>query len=578
MNVRYLLMVFLLLTSNGFASNCPGGGTTIFLSTGMLTTQAHADAGAKELSWRLEAALQTSYPNRDQSCIQYKVAWDSEFIDSDGKIARGANLVQQLAVAIVQWLGVDWQSAWADLFQNSVTVPGLASSFNGSPVLSSYLAIMQVAYVAVPSDTQKHINLYSQELQAGNNVIVVSHSQGNFYINAAYPKVTVPAALYFGTIGLASPANSVPFGGSYLTLFNDIILYVPLSLGWNVANNTPTDRCNSDYNSMFLCHDFVNSYLAGDVSGPQLLKSLVSLIVQPASIQLSGTGSGSILSNPGGISCSGTSVLCTSAFYVGQMVSLTASPALGSTFNGWSGACSGAATTATLIIQSVANKNACNALFNQGWTLTVSKTGSGTGTVISTPVGVNCDPGCVSQAAPFAAGTTIELNAVPAAGSEFLGWDPGGACAGAGENLIATVVLTSNLSCTATFGQPGSSTTYWKGQYTWDPPNGQTIQFDMCLVQSGQTIGYVNLYVNSWFDFSYAENGLISIVGTTDSLNLPENLSLNLITGPDQVAYTISATETSTEITGRLEQLSTPLGANLTANLQSGTCRYIEPF
>jgi hypothetical protein len=59
-----------------------------------------------------------------------------------------------------------------------------------------------------------------------------------------------------------------------------------------------------------------------------------------------GTGKGSITSNPAGIRCGRT---CSSAYPHGTTVRLTALPASGSTFKGWAGACSGTgACTLTL--------------------------------------------------------------------------------------------------------------------------------------------------------------------------------------------------------------------------------------
>jgi hypothetical protein len=51
-----------------------------------------------------------------------------------------------------------------------------------------------------------------------------------------------------------------------------------------------------------------------------------------------GTGSGTVTSSPAGISCGST---CTHKFAAGTVVTLSASAAPGSTFAGWSGACSG---------------------------------------------------------------------------------------------------------------------------------------------------------------------------------------------------------------------------------------------
>ncbi|MEI6206550.1 MAG: DUF1566 domain-containing protein [Desulfuromonadales bacterium] len=55
----------------------------------------------------------------------------------------------------------------------------------------------------------------------------------------------------------------------------------------------------------------------------------------------SGSGAGTITSNPTGISCG---VTCSANYTIGTQVTLTAAPDNGSTFTGWSGACSGTGT------------------------------------------------------------------------------------------------------------------------------------------------------------------------------------------------------------------------------------------
>src|SRR5205823_6033285 len=65
------------------------------------------------------------------------------------------------------------------------------------------------------------------------------------------------------------------------------------------------------------------------------------------SVIRAGAGTGSVSSSPPGISC-GTD--CSEAYDSGTSVTLTASPASGSTFNGWNGcdAVSGATCTVTM--------------------------------------------------------------------------------------------------------------------------------------------------------------------------------------------------------------------------------------
>jgi hypothetical protein len=75
--------------------------------------------------------------------------------------------------------------------------------------------------------------------------------------------------------------------------------------------------------------------------------------------------------------------------------------------------------------------------------LTVTKAGSGTGTVISSPAGIDCGATCATS---FANGTMVTLTATPDAGSTFTGW--GGDCTGAGP---CVVTMDQDRAVTATF-------------------------------------------------------------------------------------------------------------------------------
>jgi uncharacterized repeat protein (TIGR01451 family) len=78
--------------------------------------------------------------------------------------------------------------------------------------------------------------------------------------------------------------------------------------------------------------------------------------------------------------------------------------------------------------------------------LAVIKTGTGAGTVTSSPSGVNCGATCV---ATFLSGTNVTLTATPAAGSRFASWS--GDCTGTSRTCSFT--MTSDRMAVATFNK-----------------------------------------------------------------------------------------------------------------------------
>jgi subtilisin family serine protease len=89
-------------------------------------------------------------------------------------------------------------------------------------------------------------------------------------------------------------------------------------------------------------------------------------------------------------------------------------------------------------------------------TLAVSKTGTGSGSVTSSPAGIDCGSTC---SASFATGTGVTLAASPSAGSTFVGWS--GACAGVGP---CVVTMSAARSVNATFDSSPAESLLVNGQ------------------------------------------------------------------------------------------------------------------
>ena len=156
------------------------------------------------------------------------------------------------------------------------------------------------------------------------------------------------------------------------------------------------------------------------------------------SVVRGGAGSGTVTSAPAGIACGSS---CSGSYPSGTAVTLTASPNAGSTFAGWSGGCSG---TGTCAISVTAPTSVMASFAVSLVTATVSKAGSGGGTVATAPAGISCGATCSGN---FPKGAEVTFTASPVAGSIFTGWS-GGGCSGTGA---CTVTMTAAANITATF-------------------------------------------------------------------------------------------------------------------------------
>jgi LmbE family N-acetylglucosaminyl deacetylase len=154
-------------------------------------------------------------------------------------------------------------------------------------------------------------------------------------------------------------------------------------------------------------------------------------------VSRTGNGSGTVSSSPGGISCGAD---CEESYERGTVVTLSPTAAPGSEFAGWSGACTG---TGACQVTMSALREVSAAFALQRHQLSVSKTGSGSGTVASSPAGISCGAAC---SASFDHGTVVTLSASPAGGSEFTGWS--GACTGTGA---CQVTMSEARSLSAAF-------------------------------------------------------------------------------------------------------------------------------
>ncbi|HYC90416.1 MAG TPA: carbohydrate-binding protein, partial [Thermoanaerobaculia bacterium] len=134
------------------------------------------------------------------------------------------------------------------------------------------------------------------------------------------------------------------------------------------------------------------------------------------------------------------------SYAAGTVVSVTAIPASGATFTGWSGAASGTANPVTITMDAAKSLTANFSGGVTNYTLSIGVSGSGS----TTPA---------AGTYTYPSGTTVTVTAQPAAGATFTGWN--GACVGTGS---CVVTMTANRTVTASFSggtQPTGGLVGW---------------------------------------------------------------------------------------------------------------------
>jgi hypothetical protein len=203
-----------------------------------------------------------------------------------------------------------------------------------------------------------------------------SGASGQFWVNPANPTGSI-----FGPDDESyTPVNSCSAGASCLA-------YASTSASCGLTDQTQTITAISlaygsstgIVNSYSYCQGADNSETTKE---PSTTLTSYTFTYPLNTLTVANSGNGTVTSSPPGINCGST---CSASFVDGSTVALTATPATGFSFSGWSGACTGAGscnvtmntaqTVAATFVQQVATN----------FPLTVSNSGNGTVTVVVRP-------------------------------------------------------------------------------------------------------------------------------------------------------------------------------------------------
>lgn len=160
----FLFALVFSFSTAAMADDCVGAGTSLYFANGMFNTEREAFESLQ--------ALRKAVPGRnfesDPARLKFKLAYN-----------HNEKWWRQLFQVARQKFGSDFRAFWLAL-RSHIPMP---ESFK-----KDYLALIQdVGLLVTPkdSDLETHIRSYQDDIDHRRRVIVVSHSQGNFYaVNA----------------------------------------------------------------------------------------------------------------------------------------------------------------------------------------------------------------------------------------------------------------------------------------------------------------------------------------------------------------------------------------------------------
>jgi hypothetical protein len=275
-NIKGLWILFLIFRSLNlaFANSCEGKGTVFFFGNGMFTTKESARMSRD----RLEESINYGVSLGTSKDIQYDIAYKT----------NESILIQILNVAAHKEID-NWESFW--LWLSSLKQPPKWFQDKILLVAAEALKIGTVAF----EDIQDHFETYSRYIRQGYNVILVSHSQGNFYANQAMRKLppyadsSLTGSLLdkrknpffpkffdiFANVQVATPVLATINLSPWSTYKDDlVILLVREKLGGVLPANLKTSGIGFPPDGDLLGHFFVEAYLRNPEARGKILSDI----------------------------------------------------------------------------------------------------------------------------------------------------------------------------------------------------------------------------------------------------------------------------------------------------------------
>lgn len=131
-------------------------------------------------------------------------------------------------------------------------------------------------------EIEEHIDQYKKFLDNGQNVVLVPHSQGNFYGNASLNLLLAhskAARNQLYSVGLATPSENLLPNSSYYTSSNDVVIRGIGVFTKVLPHNVTVPFSLSDWNG----HSFVSTYLREGQTRKLIINKIFSYADQKTS-------------------------------------------------------------------------------------------------------------------------------------------------------------------------------------------------------------------------------------------------------------------------------------------------------
>lgn len=230
----------------------------IFFGNGMFNTREDAQQAAKQFQRLLSGQL-SKYP--DLAAV----------VGNLDSLEIAYNADENVFLKLLQVATQKGKSIEGEFFRWLANLSASPDWFRKKAVELAF-SIDEEFLVKDPS-LKEQVRQYSEHLEKGDAVIVIAHSQGNFYANAAWRILNSPS-FKMSVIPIASPhldgvGEEIINDSPYTTLFSDgVIGLVPFHYPPNVRNNP----------AGLFDHEFVKHYLGGNNSGPKILRDTACVV------------------------------------------------------------------------------------------------------------------------------------------------------------------------------------------------------------------------------------------------------------------------------------------------------------